>query len=110
MKEIRRSVTVQPGGRVEITDPSLEAGGVVEVVVTVPEGSGDGAPTPPDPDEGWDAGMLTFEELEALPPLPFDQIVGSAPSGRTAEEIDRDLRALRDEWDEPYARRESRRT
>ena len=101
MKEIRRRVTVQEGGRVEVTDPSLVAGGVVEIVVTVPEG--DGAAAPPEPPAVRRA--LSFEEMEALPPLPFDQVVGSAPSGRTAEEVDRDLRALRDEWDEPYARR-----
>ena len=101
MKEIRRSVTVREDGRIEITDPALEAGGVVEVVVTVPEG--DGAAAPPEPPAVRRA--LTFKEMEALPPLPFDQVVGSAPSGRTAEEVDRDLRALRDEWDEPFARR-----
>ena len=28
-------------------------------------------------------------------------------AGRDGREIDRDLRALRDEWDEPFARREA---
>ena len=101
MKTIRQRVTVQDDGHIKIADPALRAGGVVEVVVTVPEG--DGATAPPEPPAVRRA--LSFEEMEALPPLPFDQIVGSAPSGRTAEEVDRDLRALRDEWDEPFARR-----
>ena len=101
MKTFRQRVTVREDGRIEITDPALEAGEVVEVVVTVPKG--DGATAPPEPPAVSRA--LSFEEMEALPPLPFDQIVGSAPSGRTAEEVDRDLRALRDEWDEPVARR-----
>jgi hypothetical protein len=101
---IRKRVRVQPGGRIEFTDPRLREG--VEVTVSVSVFEAGGAPTAPhDPDDGWDAGMLTYEELEALPPLPLDQILGSAPSGRTAEEVDRDLRALRDEWDEPFARR-----
>ena len=112
MPTVRQRVRVLAGGRVEITDPSLQEGAEVEVSVSVPEPSGDGAPAeaevPADPDEGWDDGMLTFEELEALPPLPLDQILGAHPSGRTADEIDRDLRALRDEWDEPFARREQR--
>ena len=67
-------------------------------MVLLPEPSGDGAAAPPQAPPDRLPG-LSFEELEALPPLPLDQILGSAPSGRTAEEIDRDLRALRDEWD-----------
>lgn len=99
---IRKRVRVQPGGRIELADPRLREG--TEVTVSVSEAGG--APAAPhDPDDGWDAGMLTYEDLEARPPLPLDQILGSAPSGRTAEEVDRDLRALRDEWDEPFAQR-----
>lgn len=101
MKEIRQRVRVREDGRIEITDPSLRAG--VEVVVSVT--AGDGAPAAAQPAEAGGGGILTFEELEALPPLPLDQAFGIAPSGRTAEEIDRDLRALRDEWDDPFARR-----
>lgn len=107
MPTIRQRVRVLPGGRVEITDPSLREGAEVEVVVSEPSGDGAPAAVPPAPsrDEAWDA-QRWLAEMDALPPLPFDQIVGSAPSGRTADEVDRDLRALRDEWDEPFARRE----
>ena len=109
MPTVRQRARVLAGGRVEITDPSLPEGAEVEVSVSVPEPSGDGAPPDPDlpalDDPSWNAARW-LAEMDALPPLPIDQLLGSAPSGRTADEIDRDLRALRDEWDEPFARRE----
>ena len=96
MRAIRQRVRVLPGGRIEITDPALEAGVEADVVVLLPEPTGDGAGAPP-PVPPLHSGM-TFEEMEALPPLPLDQLAG-AVSGpkRTMEEIDRDLRELRDE-------------
>ena len=116
MPTVRQRVRVLAGGRVEITDPSLQEGAEVEVSVSVPEPSGDGAPpdpvpadpAPPMPEAGASPAEVAawIAALDALPPLPFDQVVGAAPSGRTADEVDRDLRALRDEWDEPFARRE----
>ncbi|MEM1042771.1 MAG: hypothetical protein AAGI91_09090 [Bacteroidota bacterium] len=105
-KALRKRVRVQPGGRIELQDDALPAGTDAEVIILLPEPSGDGAP----PDETATPSSLddlpTAAELEPLPPLPLDQAFGIAPSGRTADEIDRDLRALRDEWDEPFARRE----
>ena len=98
MRAIRQRVRVLPGGRIEITDPALQPGTEAEVVVLLPGPTGDGATAPPEVATS-ERRMLTFEELEALPPLPLDRILGAAPSGRTAEEVDRDLRALRDEWD-----------
>lgn len=99
VKALRTTARVGPGGHVEVTDPALPEGASVEVVVLLPEVTGDGASAPEPPGPPPVGRALTFEEMEALPPLPLDQIVGSAPSGRTVEEIDRDLRALRDEWD-----------
>jgi hypothetical protein len=102
MKEIRQRVRVREDGRLEITDPALVAGTEADVVVRVPEGDGAAGGAPPHPETR----MLTLEELDALPPLPLDQILGAAPSGRGADEVDRDLRALRDEWERPWWDRE----
>ena len=100
MRAIRQTVRVLPGGRIEITDSALVAGVEADVVVLLPEPAGDGAAATPEPPPAPESRVgMTFEEMEALPPLPLDQIVGSAPSGRTVEEIDRYLRELRDEWD-----------
>ena len=100
MRAIRQAVRVLPGGRIEITDSALVAGVEADVVVLLPEPAGDGAAATPEPPPAPESRVgMTFEEMEALPPLPLDQVVGSAPSGRTVEEIDRYLRELRDEWD-----------
>ena len=99
MRAIRQTVRVLPGGRIEITDAALEAGVEADVVVIVPEPTGDGAAAAPEPPPlpPLRSGM-TFEEMEALPPLPLDQLAGSVSGPkRTVEEIDRDLRELRDE-------------
>jgi hypothetical protein len=55
------------------------------VIVLLAEPAGDGA----------------LSETKTGPERPYSltDMIGAAPSGRTAEEIDRDLRALRDEWD-----------
>ena len=78
MRAIRQTVRVLPGGRIEITDAALVAGVEADVVVIVPEPSGDGAP----PD---------------LPPLA--EMIGAA-SGLFAspQDVDAYVRALRDEW------------
>ena len=78
MKAIRQRVRVLPGGRIEIRDPSLEAGTDADVVVFVPESFGDGGPP-------------------ELPPL--SEMIGAA-SGLFAspEDVDAYVRALRDEW------------
>ncbi len=96
---LRKRVRIQPGGRVELQDDALPEGTDADIIILLPEPAGDGAPpeeapVPPSLDD-----LPTAAELDALPPLPLDQIFGIAPSGRTVEEIDRDLRALRDEWD-----------
>lgn len=105
---------VLPGGRIEITDPALREGAEVVVVVSSP--SGDGASSHVATPEA------VAPEAQAVPParrMPLDEdglpipavrdpdraytlvdMIGAAPSGRTAEEVDRDLRDLRSEWDE----------
>jgi len=79
---IRATATVQPGGRIELTDPKLVEGQAVEVVVTVPEA----APVTHRP-----PGMGILEWLDSLP-----------PSTRTPEEwaeFERQFQAERDSWD-----------
>lgn len=98
IQAVRKTVRIGPGGRIELQDAALPEGKDVEVIVLLSEPAGDGAPGAPPPSSS-ERRMLSAQELEALPPLPFSEIVGSAPSGRTAEEVDRDLRALRDEWE-----------
>ena len=80
MKAIRQRVRVLPGGRIEITDPALQAGIEAEVVVLFPEPAGDGATAPPQSPRK----AFTLVDL-----------IGLAPSGRTAEEIDREIRDFR---------------
>ena len=73
---IRVKATVQPGGRVEVTDPALPVGQPVEVVVTVPQTA------PP------------FNILEFLDSLP--------PSTRTPEEWaerERQIQEEKDAWE-----------
>lgn len=109
MYAIRRTVRVLPGGRIEITDPALEPGVEAEVVVLLPEPAGDGAGAAPDA-HATDAppARLKVGPDDLAVPAPRDpnrrvlslvDIIGLAPSNRTAEEIDRELRELRDEWD-----------
>ena len=101
MRAIRQTVRVLPGGRIEITDSALVAGVEADVVVLLPEPAGDGAAATPEPPPAPESRVgMTFEEMEALPPLPLDQLAGSVSGPkRSVEEIDRDLRELRDEWD-----------
>lgn len=76
VQAIRKRVRVGAGGVIELRDPALTEGADAEVIV-----------------------LLSAATDDALPPLSLADIVGIAPSGRTAEEIDAELRALRDEWD-----------
>lgn len=110
MKEIRQRVRVREDGRIEISDPSLVAGAEADVVVRLPDAAGDGFVSEPAPPgaapPAWHDVPLVDEHGRPvfLPPVPdgtmtLDQIFGLAPSGRTAEEVDRELRTLRDEWD-----------
>lgn len=110
MRTIRHRVRVLPGGRIEITDPSFEAGTEAEVVVTVPEASGDGAPPVPGAplpatvprlqmEVGEDGLAVPAPRDPNRPRLNLVDLIGVAPTGRTAEEVDRELRELRDEWD-----------
>lgn len=110
MTTIRQRVRVLPGGRIEITDPALVAGTEAEVVVRLPEPSGDGAGPAPEPlsPDTRPGGLPLVDEngkpvflppVEPRPGMTLVDIIGLAPSGRTAEEIDRELRELRDEWD-----------
>ena len=91
---------VQRGGRVEIQDDAFPEGAEAEVIVLLLNAMGDGAATnetttPPSLDD-----LPTAVELDARPPLPLDQLAGSVSRPqRTVDEIDPDLRALRDEWD-----------
>ena len=70
------------------------------MIVLLLNAMGDGAATnetttPPSLDD-----LPTAVELDARPPLPLDQLAGSVSRPqRTVDEIDPDLRALRDEWD-----------
>ena len=95
MPTIRQRVTVQEGGRIEITDPALKEGAEAEVVVIVPEPSGDGAPP------GREAPKPAVERADALPPPPpLTEMIGAAKGlFETPEEVDAYIRALRDEWD-----------
>lgn len=110
MKTIRQHVRILTGGRIEITDPALREGDEAEVVVTVPEPSGDGASAvpdapPPNPRPGGlplvdeDGRPVFLPPVTPRPGMTLVDIIGLAPSGRTAEEVDRELRELRDEWD-----------
>jgi hypothetical protein len=79
---IRVRATVQPGGKIEVTDPQLPVGQPVEVVVTVP----DVAVVKTRPPE-----MGVYDWLQSLP-----------PSNRTAEEWaerERQIQEEKDSWD-----------
>lgn len=79
---IRTTATVQPGGKIELTDPTLPVGEIVQVVVTVPEAA---------PIQTWPPGMNILEWLDSLP-----------PSTRTPEEWaerEREIQAEKDSWD-----------
>lgn len=107
MKAIRQRVTVREDGHIEITDASLVAGTEAEVVVLLPEPAGDGAPRglpqePPSASDAWPR-METDTDGLAVPP-PRDpsrprstlvDLIGLRPSGRTAEDIDREIRDFR---------------
>lgn len=98
MRAIRHRVRVLEDGRLEVSDPALEAGLEAEVVVLLPEPTGDGATTPA-PLENW---TPPDDDLSATAPSNPDRrrftlvdLIGLAPSGRTAEEIDREIRDFR---------------
>ena len=99
-KALRKRVRVQPGGRIELQDDALPAGTDAEVIVLLPETSGDGAPpdespTPPSLDD-----LPTDAELDEPPRLPLTSMIGAAKGlFKTPEEVDAYIRALRDEWD-----------
>ena len=73
---IKRSVTVQPGGRIEISSPELTPGARAEVTVLVEDG-------------------------KARPPRrPLASYVGACKgSFATADEVDDFLRRERDAWE-----------
>jgi hypothetical protein len=79
---IRVKATVLPGGRVEVTDPTLPVGQPVDVVVTVPQ-TAPGTPRPP--------GMGIADWLLTLPPGPR--------SADSWEEFERLFQEERDSWD-----------
>lgn len=105
MRAIRQTVRVLPGGRIEITDAALVAGVEAEVVVLLPEPSGDGSDTHPEAprsDATWP--LLDIDADGLAIPAPRDpnrprvdlvDLIGFRPSGRTAEEIDREIRDFR---------------
>lgn len=109
MPTIRRRVRVLPGGRIEITDPALRGVAEADVVVLVPETAGDGADLVPDvpapaPDSPRPGGLPLVDDQGKpvfLPPFvprkgyTLLDLIGLAPSGRTAEEIDREIRDFR---------------
>ena len=111
MKTLRQRVTVQPGGRIEITDPALVAGTEADVVVLLPEPSGDGATVPtdtPDADTrpgglplvGDDGRPVFLPPAEIRPGRSLVDLIGLAPSDRTAQEIDREIRDFRGDEDD----------
>jgi hypothetical protein len=75
---IRLETTIQPGHRLEISDPALPEGATVEVIVVLPKET-----APPR------QSMLEF--LATLPPGPL--------LFQTAEEADRHIREERDAWE-----------
>ena len=110
MKAIRQRVAVRDG-RLELSDPALRDVTEAEVVVLLPDAHGDGAPPGPPP-TAEPGGGLPLVDAEGrpvfLPERPdrtgytLTDMIGAAPSGRAAEEVDRELRELRDEWDERF--------
>ena len=81
---VRQIVTVEAGGIVRVQSPELREGTTAEVVVLtqVITTASDAAT----PDGIVDPSWLSFIGM-------------GADSGRTVEQIDADLRELRDEWD-----------
>jgi len=73
---IRKTVTVQPGGRIELSSPELTPGARAEVIVLVEDGKPE------------------------APGRPLASFVGACKgSFRTAEEVDEFLRRERDAWE-----------
>ena len=76
---IRQMVTVQPGGVVRIQSDQLEAGTTAEVLVQP---------------------VATGHKAKSAKPMSWQESIGSGVhTGRTVEEIDRDLRGLRNDRD-----------
>ena len=76
--QIRVQTRVQPGGRVEVTDPELHAGDTVDVIIQT---------------------HVPAEHSHRRSAL---DIINEAPGHvlfKTAEEVDAYIRELRDEWD-----------
>ena len=105
---LRKRVRIQRGGRVEIQDDSLPEGAEAEVIVLLHQATGggtDAAAVAPTSDKSGKRLPLDAEGLPVLAPVPersaytLADMIGACPTGRTAEEVDRELRALRDEWD-----------
>ena len=78
MQTLRIETTILPGHRLEITNPKLPEGAMVEVIVVVPE------KTP-----GKFGSALDF--LESLPPGPR--------AFKTWEEYEKHLREEKDSWE-----------
>ncbi len=110
VQALRKRARVQPGGRVEIQDDALPEGADADIILLLPEPAGGGAPTPsPKPPPMAEPGGLPLVDEEGrpvfLPERPRREgftlvdLIGLAPSGRTAEEIDREIRDFRGEED-----------
>ena len=75
---IRQQTTVRPGGVIEVRSPELKPGAAAEVIVLL-----DDAAVPSRPSG---RSLVSF-------------IGATTGQSRSVEEIDADIRALRDEWD-----------
>lgn len=100
MPTTRHRGRVLAGGRIEITDPGLREGAEAEVVVSL----ADPVPTGDSPDTPRPGGLPLVNEQGKpvfLPPVSLRRgrslvdLIGLAPSGRTAEEVDREIRDFR---------------
>jgi|CXWK01.1.fsa_nt_gi hypothetical protein len=74
---VRRKTTVQPGGTIVITDPSLQSGEAVEVLILLP----------------WKNSETYRSALDILGDVEGHRLF------QTAEEVDQYLREERDSWD-----------
>ena len=74
---LHRKATVQPGGKIELTDTGLPSGEAVDVFVLRPDTSGASRPS----------------ALEVLAEAPGQRLF------KTVEEVDTYLRNERDSWD-----------
>ena len=86
---IEQQVTVLPGGKIELVCPELQAGDVVDVVVSVE----------PDPEESSER-LLGVDR--SRPRRSVVDILNDGPAERlfkTAEEVDEYIREERDSWD-----------